>query len=344
MGGGSVNYIHNTYNKIISLENLLYAWKEFKRGKMKKLDVMQFEFFLEDNLFNLYQELEEKSYIPGQYTSFFVADPKLRHIHKAKVRDRIVHQALFRVLYQIFDPLFIHNSYSCRFNKGIHIGVKHLEQFARKASANYKITIYALKCDIKNFFYNINHIILLQLIREKMNDQNTLWLIEKIVKSFETAPNKGLPLGNVTSQLFANIYLNKLDQFVKHVLKEKYYIRYCDDFIILNKDKNYLLDIISPINDLLVNRLHLNLHSDKIVIRKLNQGIDFLGYVVLPHYKVLRTKTKKRVLRKIKFRKKQLELGLITNKTFNQSLQSYLGILKHCRGNKISDKINVIIK
>ena len=311
------------------------AWYEFKRGKGKKQDVQEFEFNLEDNLFSLHQDLKSKNYRHGDYLSFYIYDPKLRHIHKATVRDRLLHHAIFRVLYPIFDKKFIYDSYSCRLHKGTHRGVLRLRQFTRKASANYRSSAYVLKCDVKKFFASINHDILLSLIEKEILDYDVLWLIEEILKSYKS----GLPLGNVTSQLFANIYLNELDQFMKHQLKEKYYIRYCDDFIILHKDKNHLENIVIVIQKFLNLKLDLKLHPAKIIFRKLNQGIDFLGYIVLPHYIVIRTKTKRRMLKKLRIKKSQLENGMITINAFNHSLQSYLGILKHCKGIGINQEI-----
>jgi len=320
--GGGVNrkICHNdVFEKIICLENLFLAWREFRKGKRNKSDVQSFEFNLEDNLFELYQELKNGTYCHSDYTAFNICDPKLRRIHKAHVRDRVLHHAVFRILYPIFDKSFIFDSYSCRIEKGSHRAINRLEKFCRKSSKNNSQNIFALKCDIKKFFDSVNQEILLGLIKSKINDKNAIWLIEKIIKSFSS----GLPLGNVTSQLFANIYLNELDQFIKHKLKIKYYLRYCDDFIILDKDRNSLEKLIYQINAFLSNRLKLSLHSGKIAVRKYHQGIDFLGYVVLPYYRALRTKTKKRILRKIN----------------SKNFQSYFGILKHCCGYKIKEKI-----
>ncbi len=338
LGGGShILKVKNKklFEKIISLENLFSAWRGFKKGKTNKKDVQNFEFNLENNLFRLHEELKNNNYQHSHYTAFNVSDPKLRRIHKATVRDRVLHHAIFRLLYPLFDKSFIYGSYSCRTGKGTHRAVKWLEKFCRQLSKNNTQNIFALKCDIKKFFDSINQDILLKLIRNKITDKNSIWLIEKIIKSFP----RGLPLGNVTSQLFANIYLNELDQFAKHKLKEKYYLRYCDDFIILGKDEKQLLGLIKPLNDFLKENLKLSLHPDKIILRKFRQGIDFLGYVVLPHHRVLRTKTKRRILKKLfgKFRK--LESGSISKDSFNQSKQSYLGILKHCKGRKIRRKI-----
>jgi len=320
------------------LENLFLAWDEFKNGKRKKFDVQQFEYNLEDNIFQLRQQLKAKTYCHSHYTSFYVNDPKLRHIHKACVRDRVLHHAVFRTLYPIFDRIFIFDSYSCRTGKGTHRAVNRLQKFARKVSKNNTEHCYILKLDIRKFFDSIDHGILISLIKKKISDENVIWLIEKIIKSFSALPNKGLPLGNITSQLFANIYLNELDKFIKHELKEKYYTRYCDDFTILNNKKEYLEELILQINNFLKKKLKLSLHSDKIEIRKYNQGIDFLGYVSFPYHRILRTKTKKRMFRKIEQKINELKQNKISDESFNQTIQSYLGILKHCESHKLKNE------
>lgn len=313
------------------------------RGKRKRFDVQEFEFNLEEKILNLHYDLANKKYQHSNYTSFYICDPKLRNIHKAIVRDRVLHHAIFRIINPIFDKCFIFDSYSCRENKGTHRGVDRLECFARKVSKNYRNKAYVLKCDIKKFFDSIDHEILFKLISKKVSNPDTLWLINIILNSFNSKSRKGLPLGNVVSQLFANIYMNEFDQFVKHVLKEKYYIRYSDDFVILHQDKNHLINIIQFIKYFLKNNLKLTLHPDKVIIRKISQGVDFLGYVALPYYRAIRSKTKKRVLKKITNNKERLVQKLITEGFFNQSLQSYLGILKHCRGHKVRKEIEKII-
>ena len=330
------------FHKIISLENLFSAWREFRRGKTGKIDVQAFELTLEDNIFQLHHELADKSWNPGPYSAFYVRDPKLRHIHKASVRDRVFHQALFRVLYPIFDKKFIHDSYSCRENKGVHKGVARLEQFISIVSNNYAHTAYALKCDIRKFFDSISHQTLFELIKIEIHEENLLEIIWRVIGSFETIPGRGLPLGNVTSQLFANIYLNELDQWTKHTLKIRHYIRYCDDFLIIDKDRRKLLELISDIQKFVEKNLQLTLHPNKVKIRKVSQGIDFLGYVALPRYRVLRTKTKQRMFRKIKELSDLRNNLLITESQFVQFLHSYYGILKHCKGYKIASKIIAI--
>ncbi|MFH1769682.1 MAG: reverse transcriptase domain-containing protein [Parcubacteria group bacterium] len=318
-GGINSRSSYCLFDEVCSFDNLLSAWKEFRRGKRRKRDVREFEFSLEDNLFRLYCELRAKTYQHSKYTPFYITDPKLRHIHKACVRDRIVHQALFRVLYLIFDRDFIFDSYSCRIGKGTHRAVRRLKQFCNKISGNDSENVFALKCDIKKYFDSINHCILLEIIKRRVKCPDTMKLIHAILSSFGEEEGKGLPLGNVTSQLFANIYMNEFDQFAKHILKARYYIRYCDDFIILTDNKEEIQRLIQEIHRFLQKRLKLLLHEDKIIVRSFRQGIDFLGYIVRPHCITLRTKTKKRILSKLK----------------NDNKASYFGVLRHCNGYKV---------
>ena len=196
-----------------------------------------------------------------------------------------------------------------------------------------------MKCDIKKFFDSVDQKTLLEIIKRKIQDENTIWIIRKIVESFGKEKYRGLPLGNVTSQLFANVYLNELDQFIKHKLRVKYYIRYCDDFVILGEDKNDLLLTSRKIDEFLSDNLSLSLHSDKIIIRKYRQGVDFLGYVTLPYHRVLRYKTRIRILKKLAKKKELLKHNLIFESSFNQSVQSYLGVTSHCKGYKIKQDI-----
>lgn len=325
----------NLFERIINLENLLLAWQEFKLGKSKKNDVQEFEMSLEYTLLELRDELRSQIWRPTAYQDFYVTDPKLRHIHKACVRDRVVHQAVFRVLYPIFEKKFIFDSYSCRIDKGTHKAVKRLETFCRKLSRNYRQNIFVLKCDIKKFFDSVSHEILRRLIAKEVSDEKVLCLVDLIIYSFSVEAGKGLPLGNVTSQLVANIYMNELDKFVKYVLKAKAYIRYTDDFVVVSKDRLYLESLIEPVKKFLNDFLQLQLHPKKVSLKKLSQGIDFLGHVVLPHHIVLRTKTKRRMLRKLFRKQALLKQGLLDKKHFNQSIQSYLGILRHCNGYKV---------
>lgn len=327
-----------------SVSNLLEAWNEFKRGKRKKSDVAEFELHLEDRIFRLHNKLVSKKYVHDPYFDFYVCDPKRRHIHKATVADRVLHQAVFRVLYPIFDKHFIHDSYSSRNNKGTHAGVGRLVSACRKETKNWRVTTYALKCDVRKFFDSIDHEILRSLILRKVSDPDMIWLIDLILKSFDKGNGKGLPLGNVTSQLFANVYLNELDQFVKHVLKVKHYFRYCDDFIILSPDHTHLEKMMCTIQKFLSEKLFLDLHPRKVEIRKVKQGIDFLGYVAIPRALIVRTHTRQRIVRKINQAKRNLGKEKISEATFESIVNSYLGVLLHARDRKMEVFLRKLIK
>ena len=325
--------MHSDYSNLISIENLFQAWSEFRKGKAKRFDVQEFERNLEDNLFALHQKLKNKTYRHGNYYSFYVHDPKQRHIHKARVSDRVIHHLLYTFLYKLFDKTFIYDSYSCRLKKGTHKGLKRLGVFTRKVSQNYTVDCWALKCDIKKFFASVDHEVLLRLIKRKIQDEGIIWLIKQIIDSFrsERGEGKGMPLGNLTSQVFANIYLNELDQFIKHKLKIKYYLRYADDFLILSSYKDKLQRSLVTIGEFVKKNLNLELHANKIIFRKLDWGIDFLGYIVLPFYILPRTKTKRRIFKKLKEN--------VDSSSLEQSLQSYLGYLKHANSFKIAQEL-----
>lgn len=334
----------NVFKNIISLENLFSAWDKFKSDKQKKRDVQQFEWRLEENIFKLYRDLKYKRYTHRRYVSFYIQDPKQRHIHKATVQDRVLHHAVFTVLNPIFEPTFISNSFSCRIGKGTHKGINVLDKITRQISSNAFKSCFALKCDIKKFFETIDHRILLDIIRKRVKDDDALWLLEEIIESLSSKystlfERKGLPIGNLTSQLFANIYLNEFDQFVKHKLKIKCYVRYIDDFVIVAEDKLYLKNLIVPIRSFLSDKLTLELHPKKITIREFHQGVDFLGYILLPHHRLLRTKTRQRIFKKLENRIKEYKNGTISEQTLEQSLQSYLGVLSHANTYRLEQEL-----
>lgn len=286
------------YEDIISVENLLLAWQEFIRGKRNKIDVQEFQLRLMDNIFSLHCDLRVGTYRHGPYHHFRISDPKPRDIHKASVRDRLVHHAIHRILYPFFDRTFIADSYSCRVGRGTHKALNRFRTFAYEVSQNHTRTAWVLKCDIRKFFASIDQQILFDILGRYIADERTQALVAEVVRSFHsTGPSRGLPLGNLTSQLLVNIYMNEFDQFVKHDLKAQYYIRYADDFAILSYDKSWLESLIPLIADFLTARLRLTLHPDKVSITTLASGVDFLGWVHFPDHRVLRTSTKRRAVR-----------------------------------------------
>jgi RNA-directed DNA polymerase len=343
----------HVFEKIVSPEALFRAWDEFKRGKRMKEDVLAFEKELESNIFNLHRDLKANRYKHGSYTDFYIQDPKLRHIYKASVRDRVVHHAMFAALNPIFEPTYIPNSFSCRVGKGTHKGVEVLAQIFRAVSKNGTQACYALKCDIRKFFDSIDHGTLLSILEKRIADPDTRWLMQEVVESYEAAglrerereresknaPRKGLPIGNLTSQLFANVYMNEFDQFVKHALHIKHYIRYTDDFLIIDNDPTKLKALLKPIQNFLCERLNLNLHPDKVEIRRYSKGIDFLGYVAFPHFRLLRKKTEKRMRRKLGHIVAAYKCGQVTKERAEASLGSYMGVLSHANAYRLGEKL-----
>ena len=318
--GGGVIQGHVLFEQIISKKNLFGAWREFSKGKKNKKDVRQFAFDLEENLIDLYTDLRAGSYVHGGYTDFIVCDPKRRHIHKASVRDRIVHHAIHRVLYPIWDRAFIFESFSSRLGKGTHAAIAHFERLAWGQSANNTKTVWVLKCDVRKFFDSVDQSILLEVFSGKFDDEKLLFLLKTVIRSFHKNPGKGLPLGNLTSQLLANVYLDGMDHFIKRVLGVKGYVRYADDLLFISRDKSKMEKITRVVEDFLKNKLILDLHPGKTILRKWMSGIDVLGYTSFPHHRLLRAKTERRMLARIN----------------PLNWASYASLLKHCRGHGIA--------
>lgn len=316
------------------------TWNEFKSGKIKKQDIAEFSVNLESQIFKLRDDLLSGTYTHSSYKSFYICDPKRRHINKAIPIDRLLHHAIFRVLYPSFDRKFIFDSYSSREEKGIHKAHGRFRKFAWSLSSNNTRIVWVLKCDIRKFFDSIDHGILIKIVSSTIHDERTINLLKEIIGSYRTKEGKGIPLGNLTSQLFSNVYLDVFDQFVKRELRIKHYIRYADDFVILDRDKEALETLLPRLADFLGKELKLAIHPNKIIIRKYSAGIDFLGYVIFPNHLVLRTKTKNRILKKVEVLKAQLKSDAITQSSFDQSIASYLGLLKHCRGKQIARQID----
>lgn len=319
------------FDQITSSEALYAAWEMFQRGKRSRHDVQRFWRRLESNIFALRRELVSETYKHGAYDSFFVSDPKPRHIRKAQVRDRLVHQALSSLLSQLWEPRFIYDVYSGRLGKGTHHGVNRLWMMLRKVSRNFTSSCWALKCDIRKMYDSIDHAILMDLIGRGISDKRVMRIVKVIVSSFhaEGSAGKGLPIGNVTSQIFTNIYLNELDRFVKQELGVRFYGRFSDDFILISPYRSDLLVWRARIEQFLRTRLLLSLHPHKVRLRPLHQGIDFLGYVLLPHHRCLRSSTRKRMFRRLEEKAGNVLSGNETSEALSQTVASYLGMLGH---------------
>ncbi|MBI2444614.1 MAG: group II intron reverse transcriptase domain-containing protein [Candidatus Magasanikbacteria bacterium] len=309
----------HSYENIICLENLCLAWEEFIIGKKKKQDVIDFGRSLMDNIVELHEALVNRTYRHGSYESFYITDPKRRHIHKASMRDRLLHHAVYRILYPFFDRTFIGDSFSCRDNKGVHKALNRFRRLAWRASRNHTRNVWVFKCDIRKFFARVDHQILLAILHTYIPDTDILRLLQNIIESYHTESNPGigLPLGNLTSQLFANVYLNRLDHWAKHALKSHYYVRYADDFVLLSRDRFQLAEALPKIQEFLQTQLKLSLHPDKILLKTVASGMDFLGWVHFSSHCLLRTKTKQRMLQNIR------------NSISEAGLTSYLGLISH---------------
>ena len=322
--------INHKYQEIISLENLLLAWEDFAKEKKKRADVRIFARALLLNIISLQQDLTSFTYKHSSYEAFNITDPKPRNIHKATVRDRLLHRAVYRILYPAFDETFIHDSYSCRKNKGTHRAFLQLVRYTHEVSKNYTQPCWAIKMDIRKFFASIDHEVLAGLLSERINDPELMNLLRVVIGSFSSTVGKGMPLGNLTSQLFANIYMDSLDKFVKHKLRAEHYLRYADDFIIISTNPGELLGYFIEINNFLKDKLKLQIHPTKVFIRRIEWGIDFVGYVALPHYQIPRRQTVRRILKKI---------ASSSCEDLEKSLPSYLGYIRHVSSHKIQQRI-----
>ncbi len=282
-----------------------------------------------DNILVLQADLSNKTYQHSLYKAFKITDPKPRDIHKASVRDRLLHHSLYRKLYPLFDRTFIADSYSCRNDKGVHKALERFTKFSRIVSQNHTRTVWVLKCDIRKFFASIDHRILKKILFQYIPDGDICWLLSRIIDSFNsTEAGMGLPLGNLTSQLLVNIYMNEFDQFAKHKLKARHYIRYADDFVFFSEDRYWLTRLLPQVELFLKEKLALTLHPNKVSISTIVSGVDFLGWVHFSDHQVLRTTTKRRMFK-----------GLTASKGKPEVRTSYLGLLSHGNTFKLRSKI-----
>jgi retron-type reverse transcriptase len=324
----------NLYTQICTFENLLLAAKQAAAGKRFRPDVLAFFNDLEGNALRLLRELKTQTYQPGSYESFYIHEPKKRLISKAPFRDRIVHHALINIIGPLFERRFIFDSYANRAGKGTHAAIRRLQHFMRQAK-------YVLKIDLRQYFPSIDHEILKQEIRRVITDGETLWLIDKIIDGsnpqvetnwyfpgddlftpFER--RRGLPIGNLTSQFFANVYLNAFDHFVKEQLRCRFYLRYVDDAVFLDDLPQRLAALIPPVQNFLKD-FRLKLYLEKCQIRPVECGQRFLGQIVFPRHRRLAPENVRRFARRMRRLQKQYALRKISLPEIRQSLMSWLG-------------------
>ena len=322
------------FDEFCSFENLYLASQKARRNKRYKDSTTIFDFNLEHNLLIIRKLLKKNSFTFGKYTSFYIYDPKKRLINAAPYRDRVVHHAICNIIEPIFEKMFIYDLYSNRTDKGTHKAVNRYQDFCRKNT-------YVLKCDIRKYFDSIDKAILFKLICKKIKDHRFLKVIRDVIYSYDLhkkGSSTGIPLGNLTSQYFANIYLNELDHYIKEHLKCKYYIRYTDDFVVFDDSKSRLHDIKSQIQDFL-KEYKLELHPHKSQVRKVCEGVVFLGYRIFPSYRLINKQNIKRFRKRTKKQQILFKKGLITVEKLKQSVMSWIAHLSHSDSYKLKKRI-----
>lgn len=348
--------IKNIFPLIYDFENLFNAYKKAIKCKRYRADVMEYTDRLEENLIELQNELIWKTYSVGRYNIFYVYEPKKRMIMSLQFKDRVAQHAIYSILNPYFEKQFISDSYACRVGKGTHRAVRQLQRWLRKTDRSLK-RFYYLKLDISKYFYRVDHEILMGILQRKIADKDLLHVLSVIINCEDThfglplgadvgnvaydelLGEVGLPIGNLTSQMFANLYLNELDQHCKHHLHLHYYIRYMDDIIILHHDKKYLERIKQDIAKFLADNLHLQLNS-KTCIRPTSMGIEFVGFRVWSTHIKLRKKTAEKMKKRLKYQFAAYRNGEIDRETLDRSIASYRGILQHFNSYGLRQSLN----
>ncbi len=336
----------NLYPSLTHFDNLYLAFKKAAKGKRGQPQVATFEFYLEGNLLQLQEELETQTYRPGPYTSFYIRDPKLRLISAAPFRDRVVHHALCNVIEPLFERTFIGDSYANRKGKGTHAALDRAQAFARRFP-------YVLQCDIRQFFPSVDHAVLQTLLARKIGDEPTLWLCHQILNSgagvlkdeyemvyfpgddadevhrtFAALRPRGLPIGNLTSQFWANVYLNELDQFIKRELHAPAFCRYVDDFLLFSEDKHQLWAWKDALRTKL-QTLRLTLHEGSSTVFPISNGIPFLGFRLYPTHRRLKRKNGVAFQRRFKHLREQYAQGRISLDDLDRSVQGWVAHVQH---------------
>ncbi|HEX9078106.1 MAG TPA: reverse transcriptase/maturase family protein [Desulfuromonadaceae bacterium] len=318
--------------QIANFEALLSAYRAAARHKRYRRDSLAYRERLEENIINTLNLLIWKEWQPAPYRQFYVHDPKRRLISAPAFKDRVVHHALFRVLEPLFECRFIADSYACRTGKGTHAAKERVEAFTVSAHRQWD-EYYVLKADISAYFHSIDRQTLMGIIARTVSDPDVLWLIERIV--ILDGDRRGLPIGALPSQLFANAYLDVLDHHIKDGLGVRMYARYMDDFLIVHPDKAYLRQMLAEIEAFLTDRLHLTLNPKTAIFksgRASCRPVDFCGYRIWPGYTKPRKRTVKRAkkrFRKLSERYAAHEIGL---DRVRASVASFLGYMRHCNG------------
>ena len=355
---------------IIPLVDLFKAYYSCRKNKRNTINALAFELNLEEELIKLKEALESGTYTISNSIAFVVDKPVKREIFAANFRDRVVHHLLIQKMNAVFEPHFVYDSYACRKGKGTHFGIKRVAGFIRKCSKNYTQDCYVLKLDIKGFFMHINKAILyakiealfvakyngadkqlylnlckIILFNEPVNNaiiKGNLSNWDNLPKDkslFAAKPGYGLPIGNLTSQVFANVYMSSLDHFVKHQLGIRYYGRYVDDFVLVHRNKDYLKSLIPIISKFLKTELHLKLHPKKIYLQHYSKGVNYIGGFIKPNRIYVSKRTKGNFYEAIHKQNKLIENTTNPSKAekllFLSTMNSYLGVLRNFKSFKL---------
>ena len=338
--------LKNVFEQVVDYDNLYRAYLNARLCKRYRYEVLNFSAHLEDNLVKLQKELIERTYTLGKYREFYIYEPKKRLIMAQPFKDRVVQWAIYQVLNPVFAQGYITDSYACIKERGTHKAVKRLHYWLRQVGKKPE-KYYFLKLDISKYFYRIDHDVLMGILKRKIRDDDMIFLLDKIVNSSETnfglppgkspgevkrsdrVSEKGMPVGNLSSQMFANLYLNELDQYCKRTLGIHFYVRYMDDVIILHQDKDQLHEWKRIIDTFLKEKLQLDL-NEKTCIRPMTLGVEFCGYKIWNTHIKLRKSTALKMKRNLKKLQKEYAAGEVTVEEAKQTISSYLGILKHC--------------
>jgi retron-type reverse transcriptase len=333
------NTANNLWDRFIDFENIYKAYRAAARGKRYRNEALDFKENLEDNLFSIISDLQGDSYLPLPLRQFYVKDPKRRLISAPAFRDRVVHHALVQIIEPIFEKRFVNDNFACRVGRGTHAAMRHLFHCAQLAKRTWG-SYYVLKCDVTKFFPSVNHDVLKRIVRRSIRDKRILRLIDVIIQSYESSgqDGTGIPIGALTSQLFANAYLDPMDHYLKETCQVRFYARYMDDFVILHADKAYLHDLLGKIEALLNNELSIHLNP-KTGIFPGKHGIDFCGYRIWPTH----IKPRKRTVKRAKKRLRKMAALYKTNPKILEhakaSMMSFFGYIKHCSGLKTTKSI-----
>jgi len=352
------------YSSIYNFKNLLIAYRQACKNNRYKISTLKYSLYLENYLFDLEKKLLTETYKPQPYRQFVVTEPKRRKISAPEFEDRIVQHSLVNEIEPIFEKKFIYDNYACRKNKGTHFALHRVKKFLQSSRSCYpNQDIYFLKCDIKKFFQSISWDVLLEIISSEIFDPQIFNLLKKFIVDFSVygvaktdlvqgnlfeplddspvsvSQRRGLPIGNLTSQLLANVYLDQLDQFVKHQLHQKWYGRYMDDFFIISPDKEKLKEIKIIINDFLKQRLKLSLHPNKSLIKNTKDGLCFVGYRIFSDHILIRGSTLIRFQKRYAKKLKKYRHQHLTHEELIKCQQSFNGHLKHANAYRLSQSM-----